>query len=106
MEIEVLRKIGENIKRLRKLKGLTQSKMAQRMGLSVQYIGAIERGERSPSVRVLELIARTLEVKLKDLFEFNESVSKDKAIQELLQELERKNTESIVLLTEIAKKLE
>jgi len=42
------RSIGENIRKYRKTKKMTQETLAERAGLSVNYIGSIERGEKLP----------------------------------------------------------
>lgn len=44
------RSIGENIRKYRKAKKMTQEGLAERAGLSVNYIGSIERGEKLPSL--------------------------------------------------------
>ena len=45
MKNEYLKKIGFNIKKVRKQKGLSQERLAELVGKSRNYIGMIERGE-------------------------------------------------------------
>lgn len=45
-----LRNIGANLRNARKQKGLRQEDIAERAQLSVNYVGAVERGERIPSL--------------------------------------------------------
>lgn len=54
--------IGERIKTVRKSLGLTQDQLAEKSELSSNYIGQLERGERSPSLKTLSKIARSLGV--------------------------------------------
>lgn len=54
--------IGKNIASLRKSKGLTQSELAEAVGVSKWYINTIERGRRRPHVKLLARIAACLEV--------------------------------------------
>lgn len=61
-------KVGSKIQKLRKQAGLTQEELAVKVHLSRTHIGHIEQGRKSPSIEVLEKIARTLKVKVKDLF--------------------------------------
>ena len=64
--------IGSRIKELRQLKGYTQAELAELTDLSTNYIGYIERGERTVSLQVLERLAHTLGVEVSTLFLFHE----------------------------------
>jgi transcriptional regulator with XRE-family HTH domain len=59
--------IGNNIRKLRIEKTLTQETFSEAIGISVSYLGQIERGQRTPSISTLESIANTLEVPLSAL---------------------------------------
>lgn len=61
MDIKV--KVGRNVKRLRIEKGLSQEQFAFDADLHRTYISDIERGNRNPTVTVLEKIAKALDVK-------------------------------------------
>lgn len=58
------RNIGLKIAYYRKKKGYTQTELAQRIGMSVAYLGQIERGNRgnSFSLAILYQIADVLEI--------------------------------------------
>jgi len=56
--------IGSRIKELRQLKGYTQAELAELTDLSTNYVGYIERGERTVSLQTLEQLAHTLGVDL------------------------------------------
>ncbi|HWY79104.1 MAG TPA: helix-turn-helix transcriptional regulator [Candidatus Sulfotelmatobacter sp.] len=60
--------IGENIKRLRQKRGVSQVKMAEIVGVTPTYIGFIEQGVRNPSIATVDKIARALKVELSELF--------------------------------------
>jgi transcriptional regulator with XRE-family HTH domain len=51
-----------NLRRIRHEKNLTQEDLAEQAGLSMRYVGAIERGKASASVTVLGRIADALGV--------------------------------------------
>ena len=59
--------IGENIRKQRRSMKLTQERLAEKADLHPVYLGQLERGEESASVRALARIAKALKVALKDL---------------------------------------
>lgn len=59
--------LGENIKRLRAEKGISQRELARRIDMSGQMISKIEKAETSPSIETLSKIANTLDVSINDL---------------------------------------
>ncbi|MCW5694853.1 MAG: helix-turn-helix transcriptional regulator [Pseudolabrys sp.] len=56
-----------NMRRLRYDKKLTQEELAERSGLSMRYVGSIERGTVSASVSILGKVAEALGVDPCDL---------------------------------------
>lgn len=59
--------LGDGIRKYRKLAGLTQEKLAERIDINPVYMGQIERGYRVPTVDVLLRIARALKVRLHNI---------------------------------------
>ena len=59
--------VGRNVARLRKGKGLTQEVIAERSGISQQYLSDLERGLRNPTIIRLYEIAQALGVSHVDL---------------------------------------
>lgn len=57
-----LKSIGRNIRKFRKEKKLRQEDLAEKAGLSVNYVGALERGEKYPSLETFIIIANALDV--------------------------------------------
>lgn len=64
------KKLGNKIQKLRKELGITQEEFAERLNISRTHIGHIEQGRKSPSMKLMEKIAKTLQVKVKDIFPF------------------------------------
>lgn len=54
--------IGKNIRKYRLAKKLRQEDLAEKAGLSANYIGMVERGEKIPSLETFITILNTLEV--------------------------------------------
>ncbi len=64
---DLLSAIGDTLRAERTEKGLTLKQVAEGAHVSVSYLAEIERGEKDPSSRVLESIARGLDVELHEL---------------------------------------
>ncbi len=64
---DLLSAIGDTLRAERTEKGLTLKQVAEGAHVSVSYLAEIERGEKDPSSRVLESIARGLDVELNEL---------------------------------------
>ena len=62
--------IGARIKELRKKAGLTQEKLAERVGLDARHLSRLEVGRHFPSLDSLERIAGALNVPLVEFFHF------------------------------------
>ena len=60
--------ICKNIKKYRLEKELTQEKLSELCGISVDYLSEIERGKKTPSLKRLIIIAEKLEIKIEKLF--------------------------------------
>ena len=69
MSDDVRHLIGRNVKRVRIAAGLTQAKLAERMGVDRAYVSGLELGQRNPTVVTLWHIAKALDVKLKSFFD-------------------------------------
>ena len=59
--------VGDNTARIRKEKGLTQEALAEKSGLSQQYISGLENGQRNPTIVTLYELATALGVGHLDL---------------------------------------
>ena len=68
--IKGIKAFGKNVRRIRKLKGVTQEDLSFLTGIELRQLGRIERGEINTGISSVFEIAKALEVKEKDLFEF------------------------------------
>lgn len=66
---DVAPNVGPRIRAMREQRRLSLRALAERCSLSINAISLIERGENSPTVSSLHLLATALEVKITDFFE-------------------------------------
>ena len=62
--MDVRKRVGGNVRRLREKQGISQEELADRAGLHRTYISGVERGVRNPTIIVLERIGDALGVEL------------------------------------------
>lgn len=72
MELDINKIFGKRIELLRKKQNLSQEELAFRCELHRTYIGAIERGEKSPTLNTIEKIANGLNLEIIELFKKDE----------------------------------
>ena len=65
---EIARRFGALVRQLRLEKGLSQERLAETCGIHRNYVGAIERAERTPSIVAADKLARALGTTLSDMF--------------------------------------
>ena len=66
MEIEEA--FAHNLKRFRHQNGLTQEELAEESGISFKYIYKLESGKANPSIRFVDILAKTLGVSVISFF--------------------------------------
>ncbi|WP_041274466.1 helix-turn-helix domain-containing protein [Desulforamulus reducens] len=57
----------ERLKRLREKFGMSQAELADKAGISQPFIGAIESGRKSPTLRTLEKLANAMDISVLEL---------------------------------------
>ena len=67
--MDIRRRVGRNVRRLRKERGLSQEELGFEAELHRTYISGVERGIRNPTVLVLEQIAIALSTPVHTLLE-------------------------------------
>lgn len=66
--MDVRKRVGLNLQRLRRGKGLSQEELAHRAEIHQTYLSGVEGGKRNPSIGVLGRIATALEIDIEELF--------------------------------------
>lgn len=65
---EVTIVVGMNIRRLRRIRQLTQEQLALDAGISSDYLSRMELGKENPTIDVLARLADALDVAITELF--------------------------------------
>ena len=68
MESNINTAFGKHIAKLRKMQEISQEELAFRCSVHRTYIGALERGEKSPTLNTIEKLAKGLNVPIVELF--------------------------------------
>lgn len=84
--------LGEKIKKIRELKGITQKDLAEKSNISRGYLISIEKGKK-PSIEVLYSISNALNVTLNALLE------SESEIQSLQKDTEKNILEKLIKMT-------
>lgn len=77
--------LGMRVREVRKLRGLSQEKLAEKVGVDPKQISRIEGGKSAPSLDTLEAIAKHLQVEMKDLFDFQHLLPEEKIEDQVLR---------------------
>lgn len=64
---EDAQKLAENLKRIRLEKGVTQSKLADELGVDRSFVSNIEKGKTNPTLLTITKLAKALDVSASEL---------------------------------------
>lgn len=70
MTAPILTKFGENLRKFRQEKNMSQEDLGFAAGIHRTYVGSVERGEQNVSLINLEKLAKALKLRMRDLFDF------------------------------------
>ena len=113
--IDVRNEVCYRVQKLRRQKGITQEKLAEQAGLSVDGIRKIEGRRATPSLETLYKISKALRIQLVDLMrhegeikteegrELLKTAEKHREMKEFLAYLSTKKLEEIILAKRITK---
>ncbi len=95
---------GKKLRELRRKRDITQEKLAELSGLSLQYIGEIERNRRNPSLTSMESLAEALDIPIGELFNLEEFQRSDKELREtLIRQIQQADPERLRLFYELSR---
>ena len=95
--------IGDRIRYFRKLKGWSQETLALQADMNPAFLGHLERGLKSPTVKTLEKIAAALDISMAELFSEPQPISDEKEallteLRDLLQGLSAESLRKITVI--------
>lgn len=84
---DTIRIVGRRVKALRKQQGLSQEKLAEKVGKSVDAISSIERGVSMPMLETAYALSEALGVRFFDLFREESQALEVEALPAEVQDL-------------------
>jgi transcriptional regulator with XRE-family HTH domain len=72
-DTKFLKAFGNNLRRIRESKEMSQEAVSLKMGTTPSQVGRIERGEINPTVSTLKVLADALGLQIADLFQYDYS---------------------------------
>ncbi|MBQ8460455.1 helix-turn-helix transcriptional regulator [bacterium] len=94
------KRLGNRIKTLRKAKNITQEKLAEIINMDITSLSKIETGRNYPQPETIEKISIALNVKINELFTFEELSTKQEYFESIIKNLEfiKNNEEKLKIM--------
>jgi transcriptional regulator with XRE-family HTH domain len=97
---------GNRIRSIREAANLSRETAAERAGTGANYLGEVERGEKFPTLEMIERIATALEVSPSAFFEYEaEEIDSQILMSKLQRLLLRLNTDQLQQALRVLKAL-
>lgn len=90
--------VGEKIKKIRKMAGMTQEELAEKMNVSRQTISKWEKEISSPDLDSAVALCELFEISLDDFLKGGQSVKEEKISLEDMIKINRRNQKMTILL--------
>jgi transcriptional regulator with XRE-family HTH domain len=82
--MDARQQLGQRLKHLRRVRGYTQERLAERIDISPKYLSSIERGAENPTLDLLGRLAQGLQVELYELFQGEPDVGQPDRLRQRL----------------------
>ena len=79
--------LGKRVRGLRKKKGLTQERLAEKADVDVKFLGDVERGKANVSILTLEKLANALSVKVHQILNFEHEVHGERLLRRRITQI-------------------
>jgi len=99
--------LGSRIAKLRKIKGFSQEKFAEKIGLSQRTLSGIETGANFTQSNTLDRIAEVLEISAEELFNFNTEYTEKELIKSINEKMKfiQNDIDKLRIVNDFLKKL-
>ncbi|MEK5257584.1 helix-turn-helix transcriptional regulator [Paenibacillus sp. FSL F4-0125] len=94
---DVVKRVGDRIRRLRKDKGLSQEQLAELSGLHTNYVGQVERGEKNLTIETLQKVVGGLGVSLEEFFRFLDPMDRKDTLGQIVEMLSERSAQDQVM---------
>ncbi len=94
--------LGRRLRNLRKTRGLTLERLAEKASVDEKYLGNIERGKENPSIATLEKLAGALSVKINQILCFEHELRGERSLRRrIMQVLEKCDERELQLILKL-----
>ena len=94
--------LGRRLRTLRKTRGLTLERLAEKASVDEKYLGNIERGKENPTIATLEKLAGALSVKINQILTFEHETKGERSLRRrIMQILEKCDEEELQLILKL-----
>lgn len=87
MESEAQIRFGRKVRAVRDAAGLSRELAAEKSGITANYLGEVERGEKWPSLEIICAVAAALDVSTSTFFEFEAQETDPSVLTEKLHRI-------------------
>jgi len=97
------RLFGQRIQELRRRQSFSQEQLAEKAGISSNYLSRIERGKENPTFDMFIKLSKALKTDLSEMFDFGHNVN-SKELKEAIQQFSEKADEpTLRIISQIIK---
>ena len=97
--------IGIRISNARKVMGLTQAELAERIGVSEKYLSRIENGNQVPSITIVARICEVLQISADKLLSLPQSTYSSNEIENAITDFSTEEKKQIIEVIKIIKEI-
>ncbi len=88
---ELKKLLGRRIQELRKRQNIKQEKLAEIINIAPRNLSNIETGRSFPSAETIEKIGKALNIKIKDLFDFDHQKDDEELLAGIIEKIKPVN---------------